>query len=123
MLPIKPFCHIFPILFSIPVTFLFSCRHDDSSLQRVLQKAGNNPPVLQQVLDHYKNANTDKKRAAYFLIENMDTHFLFLSVFYHDTNCSTCIGILPKKKSTAVWKGNTGNPCEETLYYRFPYCK
>jgi hypothetical protein len=77
MQPAMPTCLIRRSLYFILLTLLFSCRHDDSSIQRVLEKAGNNRIELEKVLDHYKKASAEKKKAAYFLIENMDTHFSY----------------------------------------------
>ena len=57
------------VYFMVMVFVLSSC-HKNKQLDWALEQAGDNRPVLEQVLEHYKN-NEEKRRAAEFLIANM----------------------------------------------------
>lgn len=67
-------------LFALPVLLVVcsGCGQGDA-LDRALQSAGSNRSVLVAVLEHYRSVdpNTDKLRAAEFLIENMPAHYSY----------------------------------------------
>ncbi len=66
-----------PIFF---LAVLFSCKSGSDYPEKVeaaLQKAKENRPVLEKLIEHYKSNPADslKLKAAYFLIGNMDGHY------------------------------------------------
>ena len=62
------------ISFMLLVSITIFAAPQSKIIEKVLQLAGKNRPELQKVLDHYRN-DSIKYKAAFFLIENMDTHY------------------------------------------------
>lgn len=67
---------IFSILFA-----LVACTSSPNSLRTNLKLAGKNKSELDRVINHYSSNPSDslKRKAALFLIENMDVHFSYVS--------------------------------------------
>jgi hypothetical protein len=64
-------------LFIIVLVFaLSSCGKHNNYLEQALESAGANRPELEIVLDHYQG-DTQKYKAAVFLIENMPGHYSY----------------------------------------------
>lgn len=53
---------------SVAVCLCCAC---SNALDRAIESAGSNRPELEKVIEHYRNDNPHKLRAAEFLIENM----------------------------------------------------
>lgn len=59
---------------SVAVCLCCAC---SNALDRAIESAGSNRLELEKVIEHYKNDNPHKLRAAEFLIENMPAHYSY----------------------------------------------
>lgn len=59
---------------SVAVCLCYAC---SNALDRAIESAGSNRPELEKVIEHYRNDNPHKLRAAEFLIENMPAHYSY----------------------------------------------
>ncbi len=75
MLRLSTICSLFLLLFSISSSFAFDYTFESPDIIAAFEKAGDNAPELQKVIDHYtQSGDSLKLDATMFLIANMEQH-------------------------------------------------